>query len=347
MEDLKSIQKKVLPGEAFFLYYAPGDSKYIVRFLNTIPMSMGCIIVLNEAVYNTTIRYLDDGVETLGITKIIVEDDNKFSATIASFCKSKSLQTIRYTHSLPIGFCSEIIAEKPEIQLIDESKYIDSFLLQKDEHTIAHVRASASLLYRRLSSFSYSDFIGKTQEEMKNIFFQKMLSYSTEPAFLFSIACGDQLKETTVSIPTSRIIEDGEPVVIDTGFIFNGYYTDITRMFFSQSDARIYTYKKLEKIQKRVIDRIKAGTTFGSIVSLYKAFFDEAFKDYQFFPEDLGHSIGYSLHENPIFVQDNEEFSLLPGMIITLEPEILVDGYRYRIEDMVLIGENQCEILTK
>jgi len=62
--------------------------------------------------------------------------------------------------------------------------------------------------------------------------------------------------------------------------------------------------------------------------------------------EDLGHSIGFYVHEHPMFYSSEQEnIKLEENMIITLEPEIKFSEYRLRIEDMILVKEKS-EILT-
>jgi Xaa-Pro aminopeptidase/Xaa-Pro dipeptidase len=52
------------------------------------------------------------------------------------------------------------------------------------------------------------------------------------------------------------------------------------------------------------------------------------------------------VHENPALAKDNETI-LKPGMVVTVEPGIyLPDWGGVRIEDMVLVEEEGCCLLT-
>jgi Xaa-Pro aminopeptidase len=56
--------------------------------------------------------------------------------------------------------------------------------------------------------------------------------------------------------------------------------------------------------------------------------------------------VGLEIHEAP-FASKKSDAVLKPGMVITIEPGIYLDGkLGVRIEDLVLITEQGCEILS-
>ena len=59
-----------------------------------------------------------------------------------------------------------------------------------------------------------------------------------------------------------------------------------------------------------------------------------------------GHGIGLEVHEKPLFSVDSEKI-LLPNMVVTIEPGVYLKGIGgARVEDMLLITEEGCEVLS-
>ena len=64
------------------------------------------------------------------------------------------------------------------------------------------------------------------------------------------------------------------------------------------------------------------------------------------FGHSLGHGVGLEIHEAPT-VSRRDKTCLKPGMVITIEPGVYLPGnLGVRIEDLVLITETGCEVLS-
>ena len=64
------------------------------------------------------------------------------------------------------------------------------------------------------------------------------------------------------------------------------------------------------------------------------------------FTHNLGHGFGLEVHEDPR-ISGNEASAVRPGMVFTIEPGIYLPGkFGIRIEDMILVTNKGCEVLS-
>ena len=65
----------------------------------------------------------------------------------------------------------------------------------------------------------------------------------------------------------------------------------------------------------------------------------------KYFTHSTGHGVGLEIHERPALGPGR--LNLQPGMVITIEPGVYLPGkWGVRIEDMVVVRERGCEVLT-
>ena len=231
--------------------------------------------------------------------------------------------------------------------ICDLNKEAKNILLIKDDFEIDKIRSSAKEINNILKKFNLSKFIGKTEKEIGNFLSQSIMKNSEGLAFPVCVTSMKDIKKTTASFPSKRKISEKDIIIIDAGVVKEGFYSDCTRMYFLNYKDAEDNYVKLVNAHKRVISKIKPGLYLKEIAKLYKEELKrEKLPEETLEIEDLGHSIGFYVHEHPMFYSSEQEnIKLEENMIITLEPEIKFSEYRLRIEDMILVKEKS-EILT-
>jgi Xaa-Pro aminopeptidase len=148
-------------------------------------------------------------------------------------------------------------------------------------------------------------------------------------------------------ISTSKEIKSGELVLFDMGAVYEGYCSDMTRTFtvggLNSEQKNIFNIAYMA--QQEAIKAIKPGMKASEIDHVARSIIEESGYGNNF-PHLTGHGIGISIHEKPI-LDRGVEYILKSNMVVTVEPGIYVDGIgSARIEDMVLITDSGCEILT-
>jgi Xaa-Pro aminopeptidase len=167
--------------------------------------------------------------------------------------------------------------------------------------------------------------------------------------------------------------------LIDAGCEYEYYASDITRTIPSKgvfTKAQKELYALVLSVNKHIIEMIHPGVLRSELQSkseelLCKGMLDlgilhgnleelldeKVFKKY--YPHGIGHWMGLDVHDMaPYKDADGQEIPLKPGMVLTIEPGIYLDGsdksipkkYRgigIRIEDDILVTKQGYENLSK
>lgn len=201
----------------------------------------------------------------------------------------------------------------------------------------------------------------------------------TEVAYL-TIVGGGGNAAVLHYIENRDTLKDGELVLIDAGAEYNYYAGDITRTFpvngtFSSRQRDVY--EVVLAAEEAAIAMCQPGNRFGEIhdtavrvlteglvsLGVLEGNVDElieegAYKSY--YMHKTGHWLGLDVHDvGGYFESDLSSRTLKPGMVLTVEPGLYFHpefcnddaakayvGTGIRIEDDVLITENDHEILT-
>jgi len=148
--------------------------------------------------------------------------------------------------------------------------------------------------------------------------------------------------------PDDTVLEKGECVLIDMGCCKNRYCSDMTRTI-----ALGYVSEKMDKVYHTVLEAqlagiaaTKAGVTGKEMDAAARNVINAAGFE-GLFGHSYGHSLGLLIHEGP-YANTRNDKPMPAGAVVSAEPGIYIpDEFGVRIEDVTVITETGCEILTK
>jgi len=136
-------------------------------------------------------------------------------------------------------------------------------------------------------------------------------------------------------------------VVCDFGVILTGYCSDRTRTVHvgrPTGEAR-WVYEAVREAQAAAIESVRAGVSVAAVDQAARKVLKQK-RLARHFTHSTGHGVGLEIHEPPRIAAGQPEI-LRPGMVITIEPGVYIAGSGgVRIEDMVVVTEQGCEVLT-
>lgn len=146
---------------------------------------------------------------------------------------------------------------------------------------------------------------------------------------------------------TGRRLERGDFITMDFGCVYEGYCSDMTRTVAlgEPSEEMRRVYQTVLEANYAAVERIKAGTACNEIDRVARNYIAEhGYGEY--FGHGLGHGVGLEIHEEPRFSPKCEVVTE-KNMVITVEPGIYLPGrFGVRIEDLVVVKEDGCELLS-
>lgn len=333
MKNNKQIQRilKKSNVDAILVYADTFDCRFY-KFLTGLDiLTSGFVLIDSISIKLITFSYLVDDLKGKTDLEILsFEDDRTIQKDLEKILVS--FKSVGIVGNCPMRFLSS------KNKFLDITKEFEVLITNKSEKDIMGITASAKLLSRIMDMTRSAISKGMTNEKEIEKFIKKMINENSDKeAFPVSICTDELLLKSTIGTARNRNFK--KYMCIDAGLIKNGYYSDITRMFFIEKDLVQKSYLKLKEISKRVSSK---KNNFKSVTELKNAYAKELKiigLPSSLNGEYIGHGVGYGLHEFPVFYQEEScDFKFKKGNVFTLEPEVLLEnGVNIRIEDMYSI----------
>jgi len=235
-----------------------------------------------------------------------------------------------------IGDVSPIIKKMREQKDFDELKKMISAAMIGDIGMKAAIKAS-------VPGATGLEIAAEAEYAMKK-------AGSTAPSFP-TISVSGPNSALPHGIPTKRVIQDGDIVLIDLGATFDGYHSDMTRTVIageSRPERAVEIIKRVYEVKEEIMKMVKPGVKVSDLAKKTVELFEQMGVR-KYYTHSLGHGVGLEIHEAPLLKEKaDDSVVLLPGMFITIEPGLYYEEYGgARIEDLLLITEDGYDVFSK
>ena len=272
---------------------------------------------------------------------------------VAPWVKVDDLKKMKFK-ARRIGYESSITAAKFEklkkdhkgATFIDIAAILHDLRAVKTADEIAKLRAAEALNDEIWAEAQKSFRPGMTEREMARVIQHLMIERGEGEAFATIVCVGKNAAECH-HVPDDTVWNGREPVLVDMGVKLDGYCSDMTRNLVPARASKLYrkVYDLVRRANELGIQSARPGLTSGRLDAIVRKFLkDNGFE--KEFGHSLGHGVGIEIHEAP-WAAKKQKTVLRPGMSVTIEPGIyLVDNLGVRIEDLVVITDDGCEVLS-
>lgn len=256
--------------------------------------------------------------------------------------------TLGIDKNWPAHYLIEIMEQKPNMKFANSSLIVDEVRMIKDEEEIKLLRESSKINDKVMEELVQYISKNKNEKEMAETIEGIFKKNGIEKQSFETICSYGKNGADPHHFPDNTRLNDGDSIVIDMGGVYNYYCSDMTRTFFYKEPPE--EAKKIYEIVKRANaagkKAVKPGVKLSDIDKAARNVIEkEGYGKY--YTHRTGHNIGIDDHEEPS-VGGNSDLVAKKGMVFSIEPGIYIGGkYGVRIEDLVVVTEDGCEVLNK
>lgn len=228
-----------------------------------------------------------------------------------------------------------------------------SLRMRKSPDEIERLRAAAHAADRVVLRVAAGRLVGRTEADVSREVRERLVDEGHEFASFAIVASGPN-SASPHHEPGDRVIQPGDPIVLDIGGVRQGYCSDITRTLWvtggdpdGEPDPGFLTiFGLVRDANAAATAAVQPGVACGELDGVARRII-AAGGHGDAFLHRLGHGIGLEAHEEPYLVAGNAE-PLEAGHAFSIEPGIyLADRYGVRIEDIVVCRQGGADVLNE
>lgn len=250
---------------------------------------------------------------------------------------------------LPVPYYKSLTEKFPEAEFVDISDLFVYARSVKQPDEIEMFRNLCRIADHGFTEVSKIAKIGVSERELVQCFREDVIkSGFCAPSAWSMFSTGPSSARLT--LPGDGVVKDGDVVKFDAGVNaeFDFYTTDTSRAWIiGNGDPVLLKLKdRLYEGQRRMIAAAKPGLPINELYHTAYDYVKEMFPCYRRGHQGHSISMGPATAETP-YINASETRPLEAGMILAMEVPCYIDGVNgFNIEDMVLITEDGCEVLT-
>ena len=250
---------------------------------------------------------------------------------------------------LPVPYYKSLTEKFPEAEFVDISDLFVYARSVKQPDEIEMFRKLCRIADHGFTEVSKIAKIGVSERELVQCFREDVIkSGFCAPSTWSMFSTGPSSARLT--LPGDGVVKDGDVVKFDAGVNaeFDFYTTDTSRAWIiGNGDPVLLKLKdRLYEGQRRMIAAAKPGLPINELYHTAYDYVKEMFPCYRRGHQGHSISMGPATAETP-YINASETRPLEAGMILAMEVPCYIDGVNgFNIEDMVLITEDGCEVLT-
>ncbi len=232
------------------------------------------------------------------------------------------------------------------LEFVDGSPIVSKLRMIKSESEISKTRFICQCVSQSFQNMKKLAKQGDKEREIFRKFKIDILSNGADEVPYLVGGSGANGPEEVIGMPSDRVMGEGDVLMMDTGAVFDGYYSDFDRNFGfgSVSEAAQSAYRKVYNATEVGLRLVRPGMTaeelwceMANVLNLDQGSGSVG---------RLGHGLGMQLTEWPSHMPGDKTV-LKEGMVLTLEPSLTFDKKKIMVlEENIVVRDGPAELLT-
>ena len=313
------------------------------RWLTNFKSSAGFVVVTPERAYlGVDFRYIEAAKKAGAEAGIDVIRFDKPYETLAKLLEGLNVQTVGYEEEyMTVKDFSDFKAALGKYEYIGVSQMFTELRAVKEPFEIERIAKAAEITDKAFLHALNVIRTGMTERQLQQEIDTFFIKNGADGNAFESIVLSGENTSRPHGVPGDREFRTGDLILMDTGSMFNGYCSDMTRTVALGyiKDEAVEAYNTVLAAQEIALNTIKAGQDARAMDKVARDIIDGAGWAEEF-GHSLGHGVGLEIHESP-YMSTRTHDILKVNQVVTVEPGVYFEGkFGIRIEDMVLVTEN-------
>jgi Xaa-Pro dipeptidase len=234
------------------------------------------------------------------------------------------------------------------IEFVDAGPLLRDLRMLKSEAEIDKIRHVCQLVSGGFEGLDQIAVTGDVERDIFRNFRIDLLKRGADEVPYLVGGSGPGGPVEVIGPPSDRIVAVGDVLMMDTGAVFDGYYSDFDRNFAfgDADDSAQRAYDVVYRATEAGLAAARPGATAADLWAAMAAVLDAGGSSGNVVGR-LGHGLGIQLTEAPSNMLGDETM-MRPGMVMTLEPGMTYGDGRVMVhEENLVIRDGSPELLSR
>ena len=310
-------------------------------------------ITADECYFHTDSRYFNTFQENLPADSPwkLDMDEGTMPRWVAQHARDTHSRVIAVEGDMQISFYFGIMRALEDLSITASLSQLHHDLQRmravKDDEEIALMRHAQSITDAAFQHMLTFIKPGLTEKEIRTELENFMFSNGADSLAFGSIVASGPNTANPHAVPSDRVVQRGDFVLMDYGAGYCDYRSDMTRTVVvgEPTAEQLDLYALVRRTHEECAAAVHAGIEGNDIFKLSRKIIGDAgYGDY--YNHGLGHGVGIDIHEMPNF---NRSMNIIEaGSVITIEPGVYLPGVGgVRLEDFGVVTEDGYEPFTQ